>query len=125
MRNGLQVLDGKGSLGGRLQPFADRVAEIGEALPEGFGEPGDEDDGVLIEDVQLVPDRLQTQALDGGRVDSRLAIAGGRADQRQPVAGGAFEVGERFGAKDDAVRAWAGEFRRDGAWIWRPCIQPV
>ncbi len=121
----LHVLDGEGGLGSGPQAFADRVAELGEALPEGFGEIGEEDDRVAVEGVQLVPDDLQTQTLDGRRGHGGLAVAGGRADQRQPAAGGAFEVGKRVGAQDDVVRARAREFRRDGAWSWRPCIQPV
>ena len=57
----LQVLDGEGGLGGGAQAFADRVAEIREALSEGLGERREEDDGVAVEDVQLVPDAVETR----------------------------------------------------------------
>ncbi len=112
----LHVLDGEGGLGSGPQAFADRVAEVREALSEGFGERREEDDGVVVEDVQLVPDAVETQALDGRRGDCGLAVAGGRADQRQPSSCGPPEVRERVGAQDDVVYAWAGEFRRDRAW---------
>ena len=120
----LQVLDGEGGLGGGAQAFADRVAELGEALPEGLGECGEEDDGVAVEDVQLVPHALDAEALDGRRGDGGLAVAGGRADQRQPAPRGSPEVGERVGAQDDVVGARARELRRDRAWSLRPWIHP-
>ena len=47
------VLDGEGGLGGGPQAFADRLAELGKAFPEGHGERRKEDDGVAVEDVQL------------------------------------------------------------------------
>src|SRR5665647_1899646 len=112
----LHVLDGEGGLGSGPQAFADRVAEVREARSEGFGERREEDDGVVVENVQLVPDAVETQALDGRRGDCGLAVAGGRADQRQPSSCGPSEVGERVGAQDDVVYTWAGEFRRHRAW---------
>ena len=76
------------------------ASEVGHAFAQRLHQGGDQDGGVVIEDVESVPDRAPTEPARGFGDYDRLAVAGGRAHDEKPLTGALDELVEDLGADE-------------------------
>ena len=81
-------------------------AEARVQSAHGSGHGREEGQRVVIEDVELVPDRRPAAVLEGGGCRGGLAVAGRGADDGEPAVERGCERGTRVGSHADVVEAW-------------------
>ena len=77
---------------GGLHALEQQLSELLAPLAHGVGEGDDEDHGVVIQHVQLVPGRVCAVALQHLGGGGGLAVAGRRADHHQAACRGGAEA---------------------------------
>ncbi len=89
------------------------AAEGGHAFADGLHQRGDEDGGVVVEDVESVPDGAPAEPARGFGDDRGLAIAGRCAHDEQPLARAPAELVEHVRPDEGASDVGRGDLGGD------------
>ena len=89
------------------------AAEDRYTFTHGLHQRGDEDGGIVVEDIESVPDGAPAEPARGFGDDRGLAIAGGRAHSEQPPGGALGELVEHRGPDEGTPDAGRGDLGGD------------